>query len=420
MATLRESLAPLRVHDYRLAMTANSASFIGDQIVPVALAFAVLEVTGSATVLGVVLLARTVPLAIFALTGGVWADRLPRQLIMVTADGVRFVSQAIFAALLFSGHAAVWAMVLLQAIHGAAGAFHRPAAGGLLPQLLTPDLRQRGNALMYSVQSLAAIAGPAAAGVLLAVSTPAWALAVDALSFALSGLLIARIRPPQRNVSRVRQSFLRDLAEGWKGMVSRPWLRTWILNFALFQFALLSAFWVLGPVVSQTSLGGETTWAVMSACVGVGSLLGSVLSIRWQPSRPLLAVGGALLLSPMVLFALAALAPIYLLAGGSVLFGAAMAFGDTVWETAVQNHVPEHLLSRIVSYDWMGSTVLRPIGLAIVGPLAVVFGTDVTLVGAAALYLVVTLGALAMPVSWQLPAQPEAAPSPAEPAARVG
>ncbi|WBC01115.1 MFS transporter [Micromonospora sp. WMMA1976] len=412
MASLRESLAPLRVRDYRLAMFGNSASFIGDQIVPVALAFAVLEVTGSATALGVVLLARTVPLAIFVVTGGVWADRLPRQFIMVTTDCVRFVSQAIFAALLFTDHAALWAMALLQAVHGAAGAFHRPAAGGLLPQLLTPDLRQRGNALMYSVQSLGGIVGPAAAGLLLAVSSPAWALALDALSFAVSAFLIARIRTPQRTVAKERKSFLQDLGEGWKEMVSRPWLRTWILNFSLFQFALLAAFFVLGPVVSKTSLGGETTWATISACIGAGSLLGSLLSVRWHPSRPLLAVGGALLLAPTVLFGLAALAPVYVLAGMSILFGAATAFGDTVWETAVQNHVPEHLLSRIVSYDWMGSVVLRPVGLAIVGPLAAVVGTANTLIGAGMLYLLVTLGALAMPISWKLPAQPEpAAPS---------
>ncbi|MEU6411115.1 MFS transporter [Microbispora sp. NPDC046933] len=403
---LKDSLAPLRSPGYRSVFLANTASFLGDQIVTVALAFAVLEVTGSATALGVVLLARTVPLAVFVLTGGVWADRLPRQLIMVASDVVRLVSQAVFAALLFTGHAPLWAMVVLQAVHGTASAFYRPASSGLLAQLLPSELRQRGSALMYSMSSMAGILGPVLAGVILAVSSPAWTLAIDAASFGISGLLLLRVRTPERGAAKERNSFLRDLADGWGEVTSRSWLRSWIFNFALFQFAVLSAFMVLGPLVSETSLGGETAWAVMSACLGVGSLLGSFAAIRWHPARPLAALGGALLTAPVVLVALAFAAPVYLLAATSLLFGAAIAFADAVWEATLQNHVPERVLSRVVSYDWLGSTVLRPIGLAIVGPMAAGLGADVVLIGAAVLYVVVTGAALAMPVTWALSPQP--------------
>jgi MFS family permease len=427
-ASLKESLQPLRLPDYRNVFFANTASFLGDQIVPVALAFAVLEVTGSASALGIVLLSRTVPLALFVLTGGVWADRLPRHLIMVASDLVRFVSQAVFAALIFTHHAPLWAMVALQAVHGTASAFYRPASSGLLAQVLPRELRQRGVGLMYSVSSLTSVAGPVIAGVLLALSTPAWALTIDAASFAISACLLARVRPPERGPAKERQSFVRDLAEGWQEVISRSWLRTWILNFALFQFALLAAFWVLGPLVAKTSLGGATAWAIMSACVGIGSLLGSLAAVRWHPSRPLVAVGGSLLLSPVVLLGLAVPAPIYALAAMSLAFGGAMAFADTIWETVVQNHVPERLLSRVVSYDWLGSTVLRPVGLAIVGPLAVAVTPTATLVGASVLYLAVTLAALAMPITWKLPAhapeeepeQPAPAPQPVVAEQNVG
>jgi MFS family permease len=404
-AAARNSFAPLASRDYRSVFLANAASYLGDQIVPVALAFAVLEVTGSATALGVVLLARTVPLAAFVLTGGVWADRLPRQLIMRTCDGVRFVSQSAFAVLLFTHHAALWAMVVLQAVHGMASAFYRPAASGLLAQLLPPALRQRGTALMYSVSSVAGILGPVAAGVILAVATPAWALLVDACSFAISGLLLSRVRTPERDPAEPGAGFLRELGEGWSEVVSRPWLRTWIFDFMLFQFAVLAAFLVLGPVVAKTSLGGQGAWALMSACLGVGSLLGSVVAIRWHPRHPLAAMGGSLLLAPVVLAGLAAVAPVYLLAGASALFGAVIAFADAVWETTMQNHLPARVLSRVVAYDWLGSTVLRPIGLAVVGPLAAGLGTGPVLLGATVLYLAVTVGALTMRVTWTLPRQ---------------
>jgi MFS family permease len=405
------SLAPLRIRDYRRVFLANTASNLGDQVVPVVLAFAVLDVTGSVTALGLVLLARTVPLAVFVLTGGVWADRLPRHLIMVASDVVRMLSQATFAALLFSGHAAVWSMMLLQALHGTASAFFRPASSGLLAQLLPSDLRQRGTGLMYSVSSAAQILGPVLAGVLLAVATPAWAFALDAVSFGISGLLLAGLRPPGRTTRGERNRFVDDLAAGWSEVVSRTWLWSWIADFGLFQFAVLASFLVLGPVVSRSSLGGETAWAVISACVGVGSLLGSLGAVRWQPARPLVAAGATLLLAPAMLVGLAVPVPLPVLGAIGVSFGAIIAFADTVWEAVVQNHVPEHVLSRVVSYDWLGSTVLRPIGLAVIGPLSVAVGTQVSLIAAAVFYFAVTVAAFAQPVTWSLPAVPAPHPT---------
>jgi MFS family permease len=388
----------MRVRDYRRVFLANAASFVGDQIVPVALAFAVLEATGSATALGLVLLSRTVPLAVFVLTGGVWADRIPRQWIMFGSDVVRAVSQGAFAAVLLTGHATLVTMMVLQAVHGAASAFYRPASSGLLAQLLPAGLRQQGTALMYSMASAAGILGPVIAGVMLAVSSPAWVLAIDAVSFAVSALLLTGVRPPPRTPAP-RQRFVRELADGWHEVVSRPWLRSWIGNFALFQFTVLAAFMVLGPVVSERSLGGETTWAIMSACVGAGSLLGSVVAVRWRPHRPLLAVAVTLLLSPAVLLGLAAAAPLYVLAALAVVFGTVITFADAVWEGTVQTHVPEHVLSRVVSYDWLGSTVLRPIGLAVLGPIAAALGAGSTLVTVSLLYFAATVVALLAPAT---------------------
>ncbi|MEV8509078.1 MFS transporter [Actinoplanes sp. NPDC051475] len=396
------SLAPLRDRRYRLVFSANSLSTLGDQIVPVALAFAVLHATGSPAALGFVLLARTVPQAVFLLTGGVWADRLPRQRLMISSDLVRFFSQGVFAALLLSGRNELWWMLLLQAVHGTAGAFARPASGGLIAQLLEPTLRQRGAALMYTVTSSATIVGPAAAGLLLAISSPGLALAIDAATFLVSALLLAGVKLPPRQGTSERKHFAADLLEGWHEVRSHSWLWSWILNFAVFQFAILSAFWVLGPVVSQRSLGGDTGWAVISVGTGVGGLIGSVIAVRWLPRRPLVAMAGALILAPITLLGLAVPLSLATMTALAVLIGIAMSFGDAVWEGVLSNRVPEHLLSRVVSYDWMGSIVLRPIGLAIVGPIAAHAGSRTTLVGAAVLYFAATAVAVAMPTTWRI------------------
>lgn len=400
-----ESFAPFRERDYRRVFLANTASHLGDQALPVVLAFAVLDVTDSATALGLVLLARTVPLVVFVLTGGVWADRLPRQRIMVVSDVVRLLSQAIFAALLFSGQAALWSMMVLQAVHGTASAFYRPASSGLLAQLLPRELRQRGTSLMYSTSSAAQIIGPVLAGVLLAASSPAWAFAVDAMSFGVSALLLLRVRPPPRNAS-AGNHFWEDLATGWHEVVSRTWLWSWISDFALFQFVILSSFLVLGPVVSADSLG-TTAWAIISTCVGVGSLVGSGVAVRWHPSRPLVAVGFTVLLAPPILVALAFTAPVAILAALGFVFGVAITFADVVWDSTVQNNVPEEVLSRVVSYDWLGSSFLRPIGLALVGPIAAGVGVRNTLLGASAIFTVATAALLLRGDARSLPAFPD-------------
>ena len=126
-------LGLLRIRDFRNVFLAQSISVFGDGITPVALTFAVLGLTGSATDLGLVLAAQSLPLAALALVGGVWADRLPRAALMVTSDLVRAAVQIAGATLLLTGVAQIWQLALLAAVHGAAEAFFRPAAGAIMP-----------------------------------------------------------------------------------------------------------------------------------------------------------------------------------------------------------------------------------------------------------------------------------------------
>lgn len=391
-----DSLEPLRHRGFRQYFFANGLSVLGDQVVPVALAIAVLEATGSVAQLGLVLLARTLPGMVLVLLGGVWADRWSRKWMMIASDVSRAASQAVFAALLLTGHAPLVALLFLQVWHGVASAFFRPAAAGILPQLLPADQRQRGIALNYTAFSGAGIIGPSLAGVLVATVGGGWALAVDSLTFVLSALLLAGIKLPAM-APPTGSSMMSALAEGWREVSSRTWLWGWIVNFGFFQFAVLSALLVLGPAVSLEQDIGAGGWATIMVAVGVGGLIGSILAVRLQPARPLVATAVTGMFIPLLLLGLALELPLAVLLVLAFVHGAGMAVAGTLWESTLQANVPHEALSRVASYDWLGSTAPRPIGLALIGPISLAIGSTATLVGATLSYVALTAALLLVP-----------------------
>jgi MFS family permease len=387
---LPDSFGALRERQFRLLFTAHAISAVGDFLVPVALAFAVLDLTGSATDLGFVLTARLVPLVLFMLAGGVWADRLPRQQLMIWSHLVRLVDQAVLGALLVTGNARIWQLVALQAVHGTATAFFRPASSGIVPQTVSPQRLHQANGLMWGAIGVAGFAGPAMAGVVIATAGAGWAILGDGATFALGAYLLARLRlPPLERAPR--ESFVHELAAGWREVVSRQWLWTSIACFAVFQLAVIAAFSVLGPVVAKRSLGGASAWAIIAAAFGVGSIVGNVFALYVRPRRPLRFLFALTLFCFPTLFLLAFAVPVPLLAAAEFGSGLAIGFSGAVWETTLQEHVPEAALSRVSAYDWMGSMVLRPAGLAVVGPIAAVVGVRTTLIAAGLMGLVANL-----------------------------
>lgn len=394
-ARLPRSLDALREREFRLLFTAHAISAVGDFLVPVALAFAVLDLTGSASDLGFVLTARLVPLVLFMLAGGVWADRLPRQQLMIWSHLIRLVAQGALGLLLVTGDARIWQLVALQIVHGAATAFFRPASSGIVPQTVSPEHLQQANGLMWGAIGVAGFAGPAIAGLVLATAGAGWAILGDAATFALGAYLLARLRLPA--LARApRETFLHELAAGWREVVSRRWLWTSIASFAVFQLAVIAAFSVLGPVVAKRSLGGASAWALIVAAFGMGSIAGNVLALHLRPRRPLLLVFALTLLCFPSLFLLGFAAPVPLIAATELGSGLAIGLSGALWETTMQEHVPERALSRVSAYDWMGSMVLRPAGLAVVGPIASLVGVRATLLGAGALGVVANLALLAV------------------------
>ncbi len=402
-----DSLAVLRRRDLRLLLGAQGASVLGDRMVAVALAFAVLEVGGSASQVGLVLACGALPMVVCVLAGGVVADRTSRRAVMVAADLVRLASQGASAALLIAGAAEVWTLAALAAVTGAATGFFNPASTGLLPAVVPPGELPQANGLRASAVSGGEIAGPVLAGVVVAAAGPGWALGADAATFALSAALLLRVRIPPA-AERAATTFTADLRDGWAAFRSRRWLWSTVLTFT-WSNAMWGAWSALGPVVADRSLGGAAAWGAVLTCTGLGALAGSVLAVRARPRRPLVVLAVTELVFAIPIAVLAARAPVVALALAAAAGGAAMMLGGAVFETTLQRHVPADQLSRVASYDWFGSMVSYPVGLAIWGPIAGALGLSPALWLAFALQLGGGIALLATPAVRGLRSEPAAA-----------
>jgi MFS family permease len=397
-----ELVAPLRERAFRWLFLARSTSIVGDQIAPIAVTFAVLDLTGSASDLGLALAARTLAFVVFVLIGGVWADRVSRYRLMMASDVGRFLSQGLLAVLLIAGVAEVWEVVLLQGVNGAATAFFRPAANGLTPATVSPANLQRANSLLTFTDSAAQIFGPALAGVLIVLAGPGWGIMADAATFAVSALFLAQLRLPKGGAAPAGASFISDLRTGWHEVRSRTWLWVMIVLGALFQVLVLATFMVLGPVVADRDLGGAGAWSLISGAMGVGAVLGAVGGMRFRFSRPLVASNLTITLTALPMLLLAGGASTWAVAVAAIGAGYGMSFFAIIYETTLQEQIPDEVLSRVASYDWMGSTALRPLGLAAVGPIAVAVGVGTTLSVSAVAIVALLVGSLAIPAVRQL------------------
>lgn len=389
-------LRVLRHRDFRYLFAGQAASVIGDRIVVVALALYVTQRTGSPTDLGVILLAQALALVALLLFGGVWADRLPRQRIMVVTDAARALLHATLAALILTGSAAIWELVVIEALFGAAQAFFQPAYSGLLPQTVSEDLIQDARALTETMANLAFLLGPAiATGLVLGVG--AWeAFAIDALSFIFSAAMLLRVQPRQRGHTGPvpAASVLEELRGGWREVRSRAWVWVTIAVFTGAVMCVYAQWYALAPSIARKVYGSAGVFGLLESLAGVGALIGAAVAMRWRPRRPLVAGLLLVLVWPLndILFSLGA--PISLL----VLSAAGLGFGWSLlgiwWETALAQHIPPSALSRVSAWDWMGSLALLPLGYLLAGPLAAAVGARTVLGVGSAIGIVLLLAGL--------------------------
>jgi MFS family permease len=401
-AVQRRLPASLREHrNFRLLFWGQALSVLGDRITPVAIAFAVLGL-GSATDLGLVLAAGGIPFALFALAGGVWADRVGRRRVMLASDIVRAASQTVTAALLLTGTAEVWMLAVLAFVYGTAAAVFMPALIGLIPQTVSHSRLQEANGLLALTRSIASVGGPAVAGVIVVAAGSGEAIAVDAATFAVSALCLARMRPaaepvPVPAAAAEPERFLAGLRDGWHEVRSRTWLMWGLIAMSVYHVFVLPAVFVLGPALADQQLDGASSWAAIVASFGIGGVLGNVVALRIPLRRPVfiaaLALVGAstqaaIIGSGLGTFGISAL---------ELLAGVCVALFFTLWDLSIQEQIPRHAVSRVSAYDFSVSMGLMPVGMAVCGPIADAVGLQATLLGMSAIGLAGALAWLAQP-----------------------
>jgi MFS family permease len=361
----------------------STASALGDAVVQIALIFAILHVGGTASDIGVVLAVKTVAQVGCLLAAGVWADRVRRQYVMLTADAVRGAVQAALAVLLLSGHARIWELCVGEALYGAATSFFNPASTALVPETVPAEQLQQANSLLGLPGSFFSVAGPAVGGVLIAVFGPGWLFAADAASFFASLACLALLRVPPRPLAAGR-SFPADLADGWHELAIRPWYWVNLLAHACGNF-VVPALFVIGPVIAARSLGGAPAWGALSAAWGAGAVAGGLVGLRFKPRRPLVVADLLMAGICLPLLALAFSRSVALIAAAEAVFGFTMIMGNSVWLTAMQELIPDAVRARVGAYDWFVSLAIMPVGWLVTGPLSSSIGFTPTLVAAAAL-----------------------------------
>jgi MFS family permease len=365
-------VSPLRDRNFRLLFAARATSYVGTYLAPIAVAFAILDLGGSATEVGLGFAAWTVAQVATLAFGGVVGDRLPRRAVMIGSDTASLMVRTVMGVLLVTGHAQVWELIVLQAFGGAAVAFYSPASYGVVREIVQPDRLQQANSYLAIARYAAFPLGAATGGTIVATVGSGTALLFDAGTYAASALLLSQVRVT--SLASAGASFLRELREGWSAFVEHTWVWVLCLWIALYFLITYAPFFVLGPYIAKHSMGGAGTWGAVVTGEGVGALLGSLTGLRLRPRRPLVTTGLLFLPTAIQSVLLAFHASVVALAPAAALAGFAFAGGSVVWDTAIQRTIAPEKLARVAAYGWMGAMVFLPAGYALAGPLASIVG----------------------------------------------
>ena len=406
--TWRESLAPLGDRRFRFFFASRAVNLWGTTMAPIALAFAVLAVEDSASALGQVLAARSIPMVLFLLLGGVLADRLGRRRVVQVSNAVSVVSQALAAWLVITGQAELWHLIVIEAVNGTSSAASFPAMQGMVPQLVPRPQLQSANVLLSMARGALFAVGPTTAALLVVAVGPGWALAVDAATWLVAMVLLVPVRLPRRTGER-STGIVGDLREGWTYFRTTTWLWVVVLAFGALNVIWSGIWHTLGPVVAKHTIG-VAGWGYVLSAQAVGLLVASVVLLRATVRYPLRAgmLGCMAFAVPLLLLGLEpALVP---LVAAMFLSGAGIEVFNLGWNLAMQENVPDQMLSRAYSYDALGSFVAIPVGQLLAGPLAEWFGPRPVLVASGIAYAALCLLTLASPSVRNLERRPPRGP----------
>src|SRR5882724_5025200 len=372
----------LGIRDFRLLLTDRliAPASVGFSIVGVS--FAVLKATNSAADLSYVLAAQIAPSLVFALIGGVAADRFPPQRVIVAANLLMALGEGTFGLLALTSSPPLWAMIGLEAITGTGVAIFYPASQALLPRLVPREALQEASAISRLVMNVGQMSGAAIAGLLVAAAGAGWALVLCGIGMISTIPMLLAIRGSRPVTGQettaadpdAGRSMLAELREGWSEFRSHTWLWVIVAQFCVVMMAWYGAFSVLGPVVAQEHLGGPAAWGAITAADAFGLIAGGLAALRFTPRRPMLFVvltGGAVAISPLSLAMVLPLPAVCLASFGLGVFVEMMM---VQWTVTMARNIPPDKLARVSSYDVLGSVMAMPAGALIAGPLGTAIG----------------------------------------------
>ncbi|UMG91643.1 MFS transporter [Nocardioides sp. TF02-7] len=386
----------MRDQRFRWYFAARAVDQVGDFMGGVALAFAVLAVSSSPSALGAVLAARSIPTVLFLLLGGVLADRFGRTLIIQLSNVTAGLTQLAVAALVVTGVAEIWHLVALSAVAGVAAAANQPALAGLLPQLAPRGALQQANVLNGLLRNISLVFAPALGGVLVVGIGAGWAVAVNGVTYLVAAALLLRVKLPPKPPSS-SSSMVRELREGWRFFRTTTWLWVVVLAFGFLNALSSGGFSTLGPAHAESSTIGVAGWSLIVSAGACGLVTTSLVFLRVTLRRPLLLgmLGCAVYASQMV--ALGLTTELWVLVVAAFVAGAGIEIFGLGWELAMQENVPENMLSRVYSYDMLGSFVAIPAGQLAFGPLGAAFGLQEMILLAGLAYAAISLLTLLSP-----------------------
>jgi MFS family permease len=365
----------LRHRDYRWLVTGATVSSLGGSIAPVALAFAVLDLGGSATDLGLVVAAYAMAEVVTVLFGGVLGDRLPRQLMMQGSSAAGFLTQGVVAVALIGGWASIPLLTVVGVANGCLGALAGPSSSAMTRQTVPAEDLPRAVAGRRLCQNAAQVLGFSLAGILVAAFGSGWAVAIDAATYAVAAVCFGLIRVAAPPAPQYRPSLVGDLRAGAAEVFRHTWLWLLIGQALLYHLFFGGAQSVLGPIVVGDSLG-RAAWGWALAALMVGFMVGGLVSLRWQPRHGLYAGTALLSLTAAFPLAMALSDQLTVLLLGAFLHGFGLELFSVNWDLSIQQNVAEDKLARVYSFDLVGSFVARPLGLALTGPVAAGVGLD--------------------------------------------
>ena len=382
---------------FRRLFVSRAISNIGNGVAPIALAFGVLALPGATPAsLSIVLAAQAIPLVLMLPLGGVIADRIGRVRVVWMTDGMISLVIMVNAVLLATGHASVLLLSVTGAIAGVLNGMGYPAMAGLATDIVEDEHLQAANSMISISSNVGLITGAAIGGILVAAIGAGPTIGIDAVSFLVAAVLVFSIR----HVGRPQdsgQTVIADLVHGWKVFISYRWIVVVVASFSLIVMVWRGSEEVLGPVLSLQQYNGPRGWSLVMAFQGIGLLIGGLMGARLAVKRPMLLGMLITFALPVWLMLLACRAWLPVAAAGALCWGIAIELFYVLWITVSQRNVPRESLSRVNSYDALGSMVFGPIGLAVAGPLVAAIGLQETFIAGAVIVIVCILATLLSP-----------------------